>query len=290
MQIAPIRPYNISQKQNQQNTNFKGVALKLDISSPVLLKYIDSCKEPPAEIVVIKKEILNAIRKLQDVCNSHIPSVLEKLLHPYRTKGLVDRKIDYEKLAEDIWPNDTEVIVQLKDAVKKTQLDDGFILNHEFQKFVGKSGDKEYTIVEMENEAVLDFENKCFNIYGNIYHPISTLKDVVRTANNPLYQDLECVKNIKNFTETMLKDQPGYKKLIKTLEKKANKYSPEAAEARLEARFKANKAYKSNPEATEARRKAWLEGNELGVDAKVNRLLEALSPEEIEVLKKHLLK
>ena len=43
MQIAPIRPYNISQKQNQQNTNFKGVAFKLDKSSPALLKYIDNC-------------------------------------------------------------------------------------------------------------------------------------------------------------------------------------------------------------------------------------------------------
>ena len=269
MQIAPIRPYNMSQKQNQQNTNFKGVALKLDKSSPALLKYVDSCKEPPAKLEVIKKEMLSAINDLQDVCNSYIPSVLANLLHLYRREGLIDEKTNYEKLAKDIWPNDTEVTVQLKDDVKEMQPYNGPILHREIQKFVGKSGDKEYTIVEMENEGVYDFENDCVNIYGNIYHPIFSLEAVVSMANDHLWQDADCVEIIKNFTESMLKEQPGYKELIKTLEEK--------------------KAYKYSPEATEARRKTWLDDKELSVDEKINRLLEALSPEEIEALKKQLL-
>ena len=269
MQIAPIRPYNMSQKQNQQNTNFKGVAFKLDKSSPALLKYIDSCKEPPAKLEVIKKEMLRAINDLQNVCNSFLPKILEFLLVQYEREGLIDEKIDYEKLVKDIWPNDTEVTVQLKDATKKTKVYNGPIVKREIQKFVGKSGDKEYTIVEMENEGVYDVKNGCVNIYGNIYHPIFSLEAVVSMANDHLWQDADCVEIIKNFTEDMLKEQPGYKELIKTLEEK--------------------KVFKYSPEATEARRKTWLDDKELGVDAKINRLLEALSPEEIEVLKKQLL-
>ena len=256
MQIAPIRPYNMSQKQNQQNTNFKGVALKLDKSSPALLKYIDSCKEPPAKLEVIKKEMLSAINDLQDVCNSYIPSVLANLLHLYRREGLIDEKIDYEKLVKDIWPNDTEVTVQLKDVSRRRDLYncDRY---YQAQEFVGKSGNKEYTIADMGEDC------------KDIRDIIGRLAVQVDNAANPHGYESDDIAIMYNFTENMLKEQPGYKELIKTLEEK--------------------KAFKYSPEATEARRKTWLDDKKLSIDAKINRLLEALSPEEIEALKKQLL-
>ena len=111
MQIAPIRPYNMSQKQNQQSTNFKGVAFKLDKSSPELLRYVDNCKEPLVRIEGYKKSIVGKFNKMQNVCNSFLPKILEILLVQYEREGLIDEKIDYEKLVKDIWPNDTDIIV-----------------------------------------------------------------------------------------------------------------------------------------------------------------------------------
>ena len=256
MQIVPIRPYNMSQKQNQQNTNFKGVAFKLDKSSPALLKYIDSCKEPLVRIEGYKKSIVGKFNKMQNVCNSFLPKILKILLFQYESEGLIDEKIDYEKLVKDIWPNDTEVTVQLKDVSRRRDLYncDRY---YQAQEFVGKSGNKEYTIADMGEDC------------KDIRDIIGRLAVQVDNAANPHGYESDDIAIMYNFTENMLKEQPGYKELIKTLEEK--------------------KAFKYSPEATEARRKTWLDDKKLSIDAKINRLLEALSPEEIEALKKQLL-
>ena len=39
MQVAPIRPYNMSQKQNQQNTNFKGIQFTTEIAGTKIPNY-----------------------------------------------------------------------------------------------------------------------------------------------------------------------------------------------------------------------------------------------------------
>ena len=39
MQIAPIRPYNMSQRQNQQNTNFKGIQFTTEIAGTKIPNY-----------------------------------------------------------------------------------------------------------------------------------------------------------------------------------------------------------------------------------------------------------
>ena len=256
MQIAPIRPYNMGQKQNQQNTNFKGVALKLDKSSPALLRYVDNCKEPLVKIENYRKRIVGRFNKMQNVCNSFLPKILENLLYQYEREGLIDEKTDYEKLVKDIWPNDTEVIVQLKDVSRRRDLYN-WDEYYQAQEFVGKSGNKEYTIVDMGED--------CKDI-SDIFSRLAVQVD--NAADTHSYES-DAIVIMHNFAENMLKEQPGYKELIKTLEEK--------------------KAFKYSPEATEARRKTWLDDKELGVDAKINRLLGALSPEEIEALKKQLL-
>ena len=264
MQIAPIRPYNMGQKQNQQNTNFKGVAFKLDKSSPALLKYIDSCKEPPAKLEVIKKEMLSAINDLQDVCNSYIPSVLANLLHLYRREGLIDEKIDYEKLVKDIWPNDTEVNLKVGNFAPKDYEPGRPCYIENVNEVMANVNNKDYHAFDIR-ENVLLREDEQDSTDGFLFR----LKTLTSEALDESDSDSSIRRDLYKFAENILKDQPGYKKLIKTLEEK--------------------KAYKYSPEATEARRKTWLDDKKLGIDAKINRLLEALSPEEIEALKKQLL-
>ena len=264
MQIAPIRSYNMSQKQTQQNTNFKGVAFKLDKSSPALLKYIDNCKQPLAKIEGYKKDMLGQVNKLQTYCNEYlIPLALRNLLIPYRQECII-KVNDYEKLAKDIWPNDTEVNLKVGNFAPKDYEPGRPCYIENVNEVMANVNNKDYHAFDIR-ENVLLREDEQDSIDGFLFR----LKTLTSEALDESDSDSSIRRDLYKFAENILKDQPGYKELIKTLEEK--------------------KAYKYSPEATEARRKTWLDDKELSVDEKINRLLEALSPEEIEALKKQLL-
>ena len=57
MQIAPIRPYNMSQKQSQQNTNFNGVAFKINYSSEPILELIKKGEFDATDIITHKLKL-----------------------------------------------------------------------------------------------------------------------------------------------------------------------------------------------------------------------------------------
>ena len=125
MQIAPIRPYNMSQKQNQQNTNFKGVAFKINNSSESISELIKNTKIPYIRLEYWKAITDSYMIDLASACNKiFVPKVLQRLLEGYEKEGLIGKNTDYAKLADDIWPNDTFMLVNTSEQVKENSLVD----------------------------------------------------------------------------------------------------------------------------------------------------------------------
>ena len=201
MQIVPIRSYNVSQKQNQQNTNFKGVVFKINNSSAPVSELIKNTKLPYVRLELWKATTDRFMIDLAAVCNrTFVPKVLQRLLASYEKEGLITKNTNYEKLADDIWPNDTYMLVNTSEQVNQDSSVD-YVLT---------------TNIEGEECCIGKFSK----IVGGDYLDFSSqIRDLLRLIEHRSDVNNEKVV-FENFVEQVLKSQSEYKKLITELENK----------------------------------------------------------------------
>ena len=201
MQIAPIRPYNMSQKQSQQNTNFNGVAFKINYSSEPILELIKNTKIPSIRIDYWRGRTDALMRDLSYICNStFVPKVLQRLLADYEKEGLIDKNTDYKKLSNDIWPDDTYMLVNTSEQLKEnSSIDYVLTTNIEGKEcYLGKFS-------KIKEGDFIDFG--------------SQIRDLLRFIEQR--GDINNEKVVfESFVEQALKSQDGYINLITALKNK----------------------------------------------------------------------
>lgn len=275
MQIAPIRPYNMSQKHNQQNTNFKGVVLKLNKNTPELLQRVERFKTP-AEVEVFKNKLLSIIKGMETRFNDKIltQTLYENLTKYSQREGVIDpTTFDYEKTLKEVWPNDTVINVEIRSEARKVR-EKSYTGDEEVFYGVNDVDTSTYRTVITDKLIFKTPDEKEHLMFQKNYYE-SIPEYFLAHAIDDFHFDIKC----STLADEMLKKQPGLQKLRCELNKKMKSKNIQKDEEVARRKEINRKAWLGDTDTNVVPQKISVKSSEKAPE--YNSLLDLLTPEQI---------